>query len=257
VRGFFDFLCRLVREEAPTHLAVAFDGSLTTSFRNDFFPAYKSGRPAPPADLERQLALCAEVAAAFGARTFVDPRFEADDLIAALARDRDAVVVTSDKDLAQLVSERVTLLDFAKARRYGPAEVQERFGVAPARIPDLLALTGDKVDAIPGVKGVGAKTAVALLSRFGDLETLYARLDEVAALPLRGAAGLARRLAEGKETAFLSKRLATLAPEAPARATLDELRYGGADPDRLPSLLERLGLAGLRDGVPCWAPGAR
>ncbi len=258
VYGFASFLIKLVEDEAPTHLGLAFDHSLTSSFRNEMHPAYKATRELPPPELEAQLDDCFELARAFGAATFIDDRFEADDLIAALVArlapaGHGAVVVTSDKDLAQLVGERVTLFDFARGERYGPAEVEAKFGVRPAQIPDFLALAGDSVDNIPGVAGVGKKSAAALLAAFGDLDGIYEHLDEVPDLPIRGARSLAAKLEAGREAAFLSRRLATLAPEAPAAAELAELAYQGADPDLVGPLFERLGFERIRDRIPRWA----
>jgi 5'-3' exonuclease len=246
VFGFKEFLLQLAKTEEPTHLGVAFDESLTTSFRNEIYPAYKAQRDLPPAALEAQLKDCQEVAAALGAAVFVSRRYEADDLIATLvhrlaAHGHGSVVVTSDKDLAQLVSETVTLLDFARDTRYGPAAVEEKFGVRPDQIADYLALAGDSVDNIPGVKGVGKKTAVALLRAFGDLDAIYARLDEVGDLPLRGAESVRRKLEEQRDAAFLSKRLSVVATDAPAEAGLDHLRYGGADAALVGPLFDRLG----------------
>lgn len=261
VYGFAGFLVKLVETEAPSHLGLAFDRSLTTSFRNDFYPGYKAGRALPPPELEAQIDLCLELGRAFGAATAIDERYEADDLIAAgvaklTARGHGAVIVTSDKDLAQLVTDRVRLWDFARDERYGPAEVEAKFGVRPEQIPDLLGLAGDPVDSIPGVPGVGRKTAAALLARFGDLDGLYRRLAEVPGLPLRGAASLAAKLAAHREVAFLSRRLATAAVEAPldgwGGCRLDELAYRGADPGLLDPLCERLGFGRLRDRVPRW-----
>jgi 5'-3' exonuclease len=244
--GFKEFLLRLAATEEPTHLGIAFDESLTTSFRNEIYPAYKAQRDLPPAELEAQLKDCQEIAAALGAAVFRSRRYEADDLIATLvhrlaAGGHGAVVVTSDKDLAQLVSGRVTLLDFARETRYGPAEVEEKFGVRPDQIADFLALAGDSVDNIPGVRGVGKKTAVALLRAFGDLDRLYARLDEVPDLPLRGAASIRRKLEEQRDAAFLSRRLSVVARDAPVEADLDALRYTGADAALVGPLYERLG----------------
>jgi 5'-3' exonuclease len=260
VRGFADFLLRLLAEERPTHVAVCFDESLTSSFRNDLYPDYKSGRELPPPELEAQLSRCRELSEAFGAATFADDRYEADDLIATLLhrhrrRGHGAVIVTSDKDLAQLVDERVTLYDFARGERLGPAEVAARFGVRPAQIPDYLGLAGDAVDSIPGVRGVGAKTAAALLGHFADLDALYAGLEAVPELPLRGARAVAERLAAGREAAFLSRELATLSREAPAKAGLRELAWKGYDRARLEALGEATGLKGLlaraeRAGLP-------
>jgi len=246
VHGFVGFLLRYFEEEGPTHVGVAFDESLTTSFRNELYPDYKAGRELPPPELEAQLAACQEAAAALGAATFVDDRYEADDLIATLAhalvrRGHRAVVVSSDKDLAQLVSDRVELFDFARETRYGPAEVEAKFGVRPDQIADWLGLAGDAVDNIPGVAGVGAKTAAALLAELGDLDGIYADLDAVGELSLRGARSVAARLAADRERAFLSRRLATVARDAPARAGLRELRLRAPDRQRLEALFGRLG----------------
>ena len=199
--GFASFLVKLIAEEAPSHLAVAFDESLNSSFRNEIYADYKAQRELPPATLEAQLGACREIAEAFGAAAYSHPTFEADDIVASLAEQviaagQRAVVVSGDKDLAQLVSERVVLYDFAREERLGPDEVVERFGCRPRQVADLLALQGDPVDNIPGVPGVGKKTACALLAAFQDLDELYARLDAdgadaVAKLPIRGAASLA------------------------------------------------------------------
>ena len=264
VYGFASFLCKLLGDERPTHLAVAFDGSLTSSFRNDFFPAYKAQRALPPAELEAQLDACQEVAAALGAACFIDDRYEADDLIGTLvARLVDAaadgggaaapraVIVSYDKDLAQLVGPRVTFFDFAKGERLGPDGVAGKFGVRPEQVADLLALRGDAVDNIPGVPGVGAKTAVALLARFRDLDDLYARLDEVASLPVRGAAGLAARLAEHRDTAYLALRLARVGRDVPQMAgvALADLAWSGAERAAVDTLFDRLGFGTIRGRV--------
>ena len=210
------------------------------------------------AELEAQLDFCREVAGALGVASFIDDRYEADDIIATLARPLTAaghrvVVVTSDKDLAQLVGPRVSLYDFGKGERMGPAEVEEKFGVPPERIADLLGLAGDTVDNIPGVKGVGKKTAAALIAALGDLPTVYARLDEVAGLPLRGAVALAQKLAEQKEMALLSRRLATVADDAPFTATLDDFALAGADRARVDRLFARLGFERTRERITRWA----
>jgi 5'-3' exonuclease len=252
VYGFAQFLVRLVAEEAVTHLGLAFDRSLTTSFRNELFPEYKAQRELPPAELEAQLDGCERLGRALGAATFIDDRYEADDLVAALVHQlepagHELVVVTSDKDLAQLVTERVTLLDFARGERYDPGRVAEKFGVRPEQVADYLGLAGDSVDNIPGVKGVGKKTAAALLGALGSLDAVYDRLDEVPGLPIRGAKSLRRKLEEQREIALLSRRLATVAREAPADADLDGLRLDGPDPDLLEPLLDELAFGGLRE----------
>lgn len=257
VHGFASFLLKLVDDEKPTHLAVAFDGSLTASFRNELYAPYKAQRELPPAELEAQYDACMEVARALGAHVAIDDRFEADDLIATwcqslVRRGHGAVVVTSDKDLAQLVGERVELLDFARGERFDPAAVKARFGVRPDQIREFLGLAGDAVDNIPGVAGVGQKTAAALLAAFDDLDALYADLARVAELELRGARTLAAKLEAGRELAFLSRELATLSCKAPAKAGLRDLAFRGADPALVDPLFERLGFQRLRERIRRW-----
>lgn len=257
VYGFTNFLIRFIKDEEPTHLGVAFDESLTTSFRNELYPAYKAQRELPPAALEAQLKACRAVADAFGAVTWADDRYEADDLIGtacAILRGKGhaVCVVTSDKDLAQLVDEECELLDYAKDERYGPAEVLAKFGVRPDQLVDFLALAGDSVDNIPGVKGVGPKTAVALLSEFGDLDSLYASLDRIAELSLRGARTLGAKLERERDSAFLSRELATIARDAPARTDLRELRLAGASREAVEPLFETLGFGAVIERIPLW-----
>jgi 5'-3' exonuclease len=260
VYGFANFLLRYVREQAPTHVGVAFDQSLTTSFRNELYPGYKAQRELPPEDLEAQQRDCREMARALGMVTWADRRFEADDLIASACRKilrggHRVVVVTPDKDLCQLVEERVELFDFAKEKRYGPAQVVEKLGVRPEQVADLLGLAGDPVDDIPGVPGIGSKTAVALLAAFGDLDALYADLEAVAALSLRGARSVAAKLAEHRELAFLSRELATVSTGAPAPARMRELAWRGARRELVERLTRRLGLEGVARRVPRWRRG--
>jgi 5'-3' exonuclease len=260
VHGFAAFLIKLIEDEAPSHLAVAFDGSLTTSFRNELYPAYKAQRELPPPELEAQLDDCRELAAALGAATFIDRRYEADDLVATLCRGLTAaghrvVVVSSDKDLGQLVGDRVELFDLARGERFDAVRVVEKFGVRPRQIPDYLGLAGDPVDNIPGVRGIGKKTAVALLDEFADLEAVYDGLERVVELPLRGARAVAGRLEGGRADAFLSRRLATLAVDAPAVADLPRLALDGADRATVERLFARLGFHGLIERIGRWAPG--
>ena len=250
LRGFADFLGRLIRDEEPTHLLVACDGNLTGSFRNEIYPAYKSSREEPDEELVAQLAPCYELIKALGLPSAIDDRYEADDLVAT-ARTKFAgnfarfTVVTADKDLAQLVDERTEFHDFAKGTRLGPDDVVERFGVRPDQVPDFLGLAGDSVDDIPGVRGVGAKTAMALLAEFDGLDDLYERLDEVTALGIRGARTLGVKLAEHKDLAYLSRELATCAIDAPLEITADGLARKPPSGDTLRALGERYALKNL------------
>jgi 5'-3' exonuclease len=255
VYGFASFLLKLIADEKITHLGVAFDRNLNGSFRNRFYPAYKQQRQEPPADLVAQIDPCFEVAETLGAFACIDNEYEADDLIATLAAQltpagHRIVVVTSDKDLAQLVSDQVTLYDFGKGEHFTAKDVQEKFGVRPDQITDLLALAGDPVDNIPGVQGIGKKSAAELLRLYGHVEDLYEKIDSVRFAKLRAAKSLYFRLAEGQESALLSKVLATVAADAPVKADLDKLAYRGADPLRADELFSRLGFKGIRDRVP-------
>ncbi len=261
VYGFGSFLLKLLAAERPTHLAVTFDRDLTGSFfRNQLYPAYKAHRDTPPAELVAQLADCEAMAAALGTATFIHDRYEADDLIATLCRQltaagHSAVVVTSDKDLSQLVTDRVTLYDFGKGLRLGPAEVMATFGVRPDQIADLLALAGDPVDNIPGVAGIGRKTAAELLAVFGTLDELYARLEELRTSRIRAAKALYVKLGEGRDAAFLSRRLAALSADAPVRADLARLAYRGPRPEAAAILFDRLGFKHLGDRLPAGSAG--
>ena len=188
---------------------------------------------------------------------FVDHAYEADDLIGTLAaqvvqHEMDVVVVSNDKDLMQLVSPRVTFYDFARDRRLDVDGVVAHMGVYPAQIPDVLGFQGDAVDNIPGVKGIGAKTAVALLQAFPSLEAVYDDLDRVETLPLRGAKSLRRKLEDGREEALLSKRLATIALDAPVTCALADLAYHGACEAEVTRLCDELGFQRLKRRIPRW-----
>lgn len=260
VYGFASFLLRLRDEEAPTHLALAFDRSLTSSFRNEILPSYKAQRELPPPELEAQQDACERLSRALGIATFSSERYEAEDLLAALCRSlaaegHEICLVSADKDLMQLVSERVTLYDFARGERYDPEAVRAKFGVAPGQIADFLGLAGDSVDNIPGVSGVGPKTAAALLQELGSLEGIYQRLDEVPTLKIRGAAAIKAKLETHRESAFLSKRLALLPMEAAEEADAGLARLALRAPTaELTELLDELGFGNIRAKLEAWGP---
>jgi 5'-3' exonuclease len=245
VHGFARFLLDILERARPTHLAVAFDESLTTCFRNAIYPAYKANRPPAPADLMRQFAGCREIAHAFGAAVLVDTRFEADDLIgSALTTLRRngfrAVVVSADKDFGQLIGEHDEQWDPPRNQRWDGAGVKARLGVHPNQVADFLALTGDAVDNIPGVPGIGAKTAAVLLHHFGTLDVLLARADEVAFLRTRGAAAAAQRLREHAAIARLSRALTGIALDAPVPAEPVHYERRAIDAAALEGLFDRL-----------------
>ncbi|MGN2249340.1 5'-3' exonuclease H3TH domain-containing protein [Frateuria sp. GZRe14] len=229
VHGFTRFLCELLEKSRAEHVAVAFDASLTSSFRNAIYPAYKANRELPPPDLERQFVLCRAITEALGITVLIDHSYEADDLIGSAlwslrGHGLDSVIVSADKDFGQLLGERDEQWDFARNVRWGPAGVHEKLGVHPHQVADYLALCGDAVDNIPGVPGIGAKTAAALLAHFGSLDVLLERVDQVAFLRIRGAAACAARLREHAELALLCRRLTRIALDAPVAPAADALR---------------------------------
>lgn len=220
VQGFARFLLELLERRKPARIAVAFDESLESNFRNELYPAYKANREAAPEELKRQFAHCQRLCRALGLVVLADGRYEADDLIgAAIERVRAdghaGVIVSADKDLSQLLGERDEQWDYARDERWGADGVKARYGVHAHQIADYLGLTGDAIDNIPGVPGIGPKTAATLLGHFGSLDAIYERLDEVPYLRLRGSAQHAMRLREHRDIALLSRRLATIDRAAP------------------------------------------
>lgn len=243
--GFMRFLLDLLERARPTHLLVAFDESLNTSFRNEIYADYKANRPPAPEDLLRQFAACREIAHALGATVLADNRFEADDLIgsvlATLRREGfRSVIVSADKDFGQLVGDGDELWDPPRNQRWDSAGVKGRLGVHPHQVADYLALTGDAVDNIPGVPGIGAKTAAALLGHFGSLDALLARVEEVPFLRLRGAASAAAKLRAHREQALLCRQLTTIAIDAPLGEDRGHFARSAADPAGLLELCDRL-----------------
>lgn len=242
--GFISFMMKLLKRHQPKYLAVALDAGRDT-FRNQMFVEYKGNRRQAPADLVLQLPDIRRVLDALNVVALELENYEADDLIgtvcATLCDDNcEVIVVSSDKDLMQLVTEKVSLLDSVKDRWIGTREVIARFGVEPERVPEVLGLMGDAVDNIPGVKGVGQTTAIALMKQFRDLDELYGNLDRLQQSNLRGSARLREALKNGKDTAFLSRDLATIRKNVPIQIDLEELRFKGPSREKMRSLFEEL-----------------
>ncbi len=248
VHGFARFLLELLERERPRHVAIAFDEALDSCFRNGLYPAYKANRDPAPPELKRQFAWCKALCGALGLATLAHCDYEADDLIgSAVHRARGngfrSVIVSADKDLSQLLHADDEQYDFAKGQRWGADGVRARHGVHAHQIADYLALTGDAVDNIPGVIGIGPKTAAVLLAHFGSLDALLARIDEVPYLRLRGAAGVALRLREQREHALLWRQLTTIALEAPLPE--GDFARGSGDDAELASLSDWIGFGPL------------
>ncbi|HXF88593.1 MAG TPA: DNA polymerase I [Xanthobacteraceae bacterium] len=242
VLGFCNMLWKLLMEmkpeERPTHLAVVFDKSEKT-FRNDFYPDYKAHRPEAPDDLKPQFPLIREAVRAFDIPCIEQAGYEADDLIATYARiaseaKATTTIVSSDKDLMQLVNDRVVMYDTMKDKKIGPAEVTERFGVPPEKVIEVQALIGDSTDNVPGVPGIGVKTAAQLISEYGDLETLLKRAAEIKQEKRRQA------LIEHADEARLSKRLVTLDRHAKLEVPIEDLAVHEPDYRRLIAFLKAM-----------------
>jgi len=239
VFGTVNMLERLVRQRQPALLAVAMD-SRTPTFRKDLYPEYKANRPPPPEDLIVQLGRVAQVVDALGIPVLQLDGVEADDLIAtavaeARAHSLRTVIVSADKDLMQLVGDDALMWDTMRDRVVGPAEVQQRFGIEPSQMRDLLALMGDSSDNVPGVPSVGPKTARDLLAQFQTLERVFEHLGEIKRKKLQDT------LEANRDQAFLSQRLVTLKADCPISFELDTLRFGGRDLGKLRGLYRELG----------------
>ena len=221
VFGFANMLMKLIGDMAGNHLVVVFDTARTT-FRSEIYPEYKAHRPPPPDELVPQFALVREAVAAFNVASVEMAGFEADDLIAAYTRQARAAgqqvtIVSSDKDLMQLVGDGVVMLDPMKNRRIGPSEVVEKFGVGPERVVDVQALAGDSTDNVPGVPGIGVKTAAQLIGDYGDLDSLLARATEIKQPKRR------QTLIDHAEMARVSRELVRLRDDVEMPLALHEL----------------------------------
>ncbi|MEX0839034.1 MAG: DNA polymerase I [Parvibaculum sp.] len=235
VAGFCNMLYKLIEdtrdEFEPTHLAVIFDASSKT-FRNDIYPAYKANRLEPPEDLKPQFALVRDATRAFGVPSIEMLGYEADDLIATYARlaheaGARVTIVSSDKDLMQLVNDRVDMLDTMKLKTIAREQVIEKFGVPPEKVVDVQALAGDSTDNVPGVPGIGIKTAAQLIGEYGDLETLLSRATEIKQQKRR------ENLIEFAEQARVSRRLVELDNNVPIDVDLDTMGVRDPDPETL------------------------
>jgi DNA polymerase I len=244
IYGFINFMLKLLKRHQPEYLAVVLDAGRET-FRHEMFADYKSNRREAPATLIPQLPYIRRALDALNVLMIELKGYEADDLIGTLCamlcdEDCDLIVVSSDKDLMQLVTDKIELFDNMKERWIGMREVITKFGVEPSRVAEVLGLMGDAVDNIPGVKGVGEKTAVALMQHFQDLDHLYNNLEQLQQTRLRGVARLRKALQNGREMAFLSRELATIKKNVPIQIHLEQLRFTGPKRDRLRTLFNEL-----------------
>ena len=248
VLGFTNMIMKTIKDYSPRYIAVVFDAK-GPNFRHEKFPAYKANRPAMPEDLRVQIPLIHEIVDAYALPSLLIEGFEADDIIATLtqqARERgwDVVIVSADKDMMQLVGSGVRMWDPQRDAVFDPEAVRKKFGVPPNQLLDMLALMGDSSDNVPGVPGVGQKTAALLIQQFGSLDGVYSNLDQVSQPKIRD------NLTENRDKAFLSRDLITLNCEVPTEKGLEDLVPGEFDADRLREIFKELEFKRLMGELP-------
>lgn len=249
IYGFTMMLSKMIEEEKPTHMLVAFDAGKTT-FRHETFKEYKGGRQKTPPELSEQFPFIRELLDAYGICRYELPNYEADDIIGTLSLEAEkegfeVKVISGDKDLTQLSSNQTTVNITRKGitdiEEYTPAHIQEKYGLTPLQIIDMKGLMGDSSDNIPGIPGVGEKTALKLLHQFGSVEKVLDSIEEVSGKKLK------EKLEEHKDLAIISKQLATITREAPVEVKLDDISYNGYDVNKVISIYKELGFQSLLD----------
>ncbi len=244
VYGFVNMLLKFLREYEPRYLGMVFD-SKGEVFRNEIYPEYKANRDEAPESLQLQFPKIFELVRAFSIPMLAMEGYEADDIIGTIATAQGTskvVLVTGDKDFCQLVSENVTLVDTMRERVTGVQEVRQKYGIEPGQMIDFFALVGDKVDNIPGVAGVGEKTASALISEYGDLDGVYGNLEELRP-------SVAQRLIKHKDDAYLSRELVTIKTDVEVGTGIEGFRYGGYAAEDLQKIFSELEFGKLLDEI--------
>ncbi|MEX1033063.1 MAG: 5'-3' exonuclease H3TH domain-containing protein [Cellvibrionaceae bacterium] len=254
VYGYTTFLLRLLEEQRPRQVAACFDESLGSCFRNGIYPDYKSSRAYPDEALAYQLTACREVTEMLGIACFASKDYEADDLLGSLCKQlrrgkAPVAILTRDKDLGQLLQrEQDYLWDYAKNERYYAGCINKKFGVLPAQLVDYLALVGDSIDDIPGVPGLGPKTARALLHAHAGIDEIFRRLDELHLLPIRGAKNLRDKLIAHRDQILIAQQLAKIVDTIPLASRSADLNWSATRVDActVTEFCERMGFARLR-----------
>ena len=253
IYGFTTMTLKFLKEYQPELLAVVLDKGRET-FRNDIYHEYKSNRPEAPPDLIPQFPYIRKVLQAMNIPALELAGFEADDLIATLAKkfssqETEVVIVSGDKDLMQLVGDTTRILDTMKSRWIGVEEVKEKFGVEPDQVVEVMGLMGDPTDNIPGIKGIGEKTAILLIQKFQSLENLFDHLEDLDRVGIKSSARVRKALMEGKEDALMSRKLATVRTDVPIHVELEELRFQGVNIEKLRELYTELEFSQLLQGL--------
>jgi DNA polymerase-1 len=253
ILGYLRTLLRIIKERKPEYMAGVFEGG--TSFRNALYAEYKANRQATPEDLSPQIDYCRRITSAIGVACLEADDYEADDVIGTAAvrmaaLGHQVVIVTGDKDMSQLVCDNIRVYDIAKEIWLDESGVREKFGVLPQQIPDLLALHGDHVDNIPGVQGVGEKTARQILSVCASIEDVVGMPDPFAGVSFRSRDEILRRIRDNIDAVRTSRKLATICLDAPVQITADALRYRRGDRRLLDPLCAELGFRRVQDDIP-------
>ena len=251
VYGFTDFVAGFLQQTRPRLLCFAFDESLTSSFRNSIYPPYKANREPAPNELKLQFEYCRRFIAATGFPLLSSDRYEADDLLGSAAnharrQGHRVTILSTDKDLAQLIEEHDTWWDYAKDKKFNSDKIKQHFGVRPDQIADQLALAGDKADNIPGVPGVGMTTAARLLNKFESIEGLLANIDAIGNMKIRGAKRIQTLVKQHQEMILLCKKLTKIKCDAEILNTGFALERGACDFTDLEMLFDELGFGRLR-----------
>jgi len=252
--GFTTMLSRVVRDEAPDYLAVVFDSKAKT-FRHDMYPDYKANRDTPPEELAQQFPFFEPLVEAFNIVSLRQDGFEADDIIGTMAKKGESAgmavtIVSGDKDMMQLISPDVHMLDTMKDKRFEKAEVIDKFGVPPEKVIEVMGLMGDSSDHIPGVKGVGPKTATELIQKYGSIEELYKNIDDIEKAKLK------EKLEKDKDNALLSRQLVTIDTEMKLDCKVEDLKVKEPDTDKLRAMFTELGFKTLLANLPEGGEGA-
>ena len=245
VYGFTEFLRELIQLEQPEYIACAFDAKQTHSYRREIFPDYKANRPPAPEELKRQFKYCRDFCRAAGIADFSSNRYEADDIIGTLAtqlREQGyaITIISADKDLAQLIKPGDIWWDYARDKIMHYRDVEKTFGVRPELIADLLALSGDAIDNVPGIPGIGYKMASNLLKKYPGVEHIVENSDKISRMKFRGSARIQRLVEEHKHMLPMTKQLTTIVTDAEFKGPKQDLRWYGVDITAMQRIFDRL-----------------
>lgn len=253
VLGYTRTLLRIIKERKPVYMAAAFETG--SSFRTQMFEQYKANRTETPAGLIPQFDFCRRITEAMGVPVYESDDFEADDIIGTIAermrlQGHSAVIVTGDKDMSQLVRDEIHVYDLANDLWLDEAGVREKFGVSPTQIPDLLALHGDAVDNIPGIPGVGPKTAQIILGVCSGVEDMMSLTERLGSAPMRGRDRIVAHIRDNMDSIRMSRKLATICCEVPIEVEPRALRYRRGDRKALVELCQELGFHRVLEDIP-------